>query len=169
MVARFSFYLLCIALVVGLCSCGFKPVYGKKIVNQEMVDRLETVKVKPINTILGQEYVMALSDALNPGAVSREPSYIIEASVKDSVQSLVVERNRTVTRYKVVIFVDYVLKDIASGGQIIKGTIKNEADYDKVSSDYATYVAEVETKKRAIRELANDTKLRIMTAIAEQK
>ncbi len=154
--------LLCLLIVT---ACGFSPVYSQKDTNEDIAAKLATIRISPIKSILGQEYVNALQDVLDPAHLQAVPEYVINATLTKDTQALAIERDRTVTRYKVIIFVDYKLQEIATGKIISSGKIKNEADYDKVNSDYATYVSENATAIRAIRELAQDTKIRIISAL----
>lgn len=163
-ISQFSF-LWVIIILLSFAACGFSPVYTQNGDNAEIAAKLASVEIRPIRTLIGQEYVNALEDVLDPASRGVAKEYVIEANLGKNVLPLAIERDRTVTRYKVVIIVDYSLKEIASGKVLSQGTIKNEADYDKVNSDYATYVSENDTTSRAIRELAQDTKIRIISAL----
>jgi hypothetical protein len=140
-------------------------MYAQNNQNDEISVKLAAVEIKPATTLIGQEYRSALQDVLDPANSGAVKEYLIEANVNKDIFPLAIERDRTVTRYKVAVIVDYSLQEIASGKVISKGKIKNEAEYDRVDSDYATYVSENSTASRAIREAAQDTKIRIIAAL----
>ena len=147
-----------------LSACGFTPIYSQKN-NSELSKKLAAIKVTPIHNLMGQKYVSALEDVLDPKNTHTANKYIIDAVLYKYVRPLAIEQDRTVTRYKVVVNVEYTLKDQADGKIISKGRIKGEADYDRVESDYATYVSENDTTDRVIKELAQDTKIKIISAL----
>lgn len=148
-----------------LSACGFTPIYSQKADNTAIAEKLASVEVKPIKTLMGQQYVNALKDILDPKNMSAVSEYTIEASLKKDVMPLAIERDRTVTRYKVIIVAEYKLKEQLSGKVVSTGTVKGAADYDRVDSDYATYVSENDTTSRVIKELAQDTKIKIISAL----
>ncbi len=159
------YYGLCFLILLIISSCGFTPVYSKQGDNAEIAAKLSSVEVKPIKTLIGQEYVNALQDVLDPGRVGAVKDYEMEVTITKAVSPLAIERDRTVTRYKVAVTANYKLKASADGKIISSGTLKGESDYDKVDSYYATYVSDDDTTRRVIRELAQDTKIRIISAL----
>ena len=157
--------IIAIIMLVILSACGFTPVHSKQGDNEEVARKLASIYVKPIKTLLGQEYVNTLEDILDPSRTGTVKEYEMEVVVSKDVSALAIERDRTITRYKVAVTANYTLKEIASGKIISSGIVRGSSEYDKVDSDYATYVSENDTTNRAIRELAQDTKIRIMSAL----
>jgi LPS-assembly lipoprotein len=165
-ILRPIYIIIAIFSLQALYACGFKPMYAQNADNSEISAKLSSVEVKSVKTLIGQEYVVALKDVLDPGHIGAVPLYTIEVNVNTNTLPLAIAQNRTVSRYKVVVTVDYTLKEIATGKVLSKGLIKNEDDYDSVSSYYATYVSDNESGKRAARELAHDTKIKIIAALS---
>jgi LPS-assembly lipoprotein len=157
--------LLSCFISIFITSCGFSPIYSQEGDNADIASKLLSVEVKPINTLIGQQYVKALEDVLDPSHIGATKNYIIEVNLNKSVLPLAIEQDRTITRYKVVVTADYSIKEISGGKILSRGILKNEADYDKVDSDYATHVSENDTASRTIRELAKDTKVKIISAL----
>lgn len=156
---------LCMMPALFLISCGFTPLYStNQEYNQNVADKLASIEVKPIKTIMGQEYTTALEDILNPNHLQTQKEYIIESSLGKDVSPLAIERDRTVTRYKIAITVKYTLKEKDTGKQIDSGSVRGEADYDRVESDYATYVSENDITSRVIREIVRDTRIKVIAA-----
>jgi len=158
---------LSIIAILSLTGCGFTPMYAQNADNEETAAKIAAVEVKPLKTIIGQEYIVALRDVLDPGHVGAVPLYTLEVGVNRNTMPLAIAQDRTVSRYKVVVTVDYTLKEIATGKVLSKGVIQNEDDYDSVSSYYATYVSDNESAKRAASELAQDTKIKIIAALTK--
>ena len=162
---RILSYLIPFSLLI-ITACGFHPIYAQKNEdNTETAAKLAAVEIKPINSIVGQEYVIALKEVLDPSQSGAIPLYAFEASINKDTMPLAITQNRTVSRYKVVITVNYALREIATGKILSKGSIKNDDDYDSVSSYYATYVSDNESAKRAAHALAQDTKIKIIAAL----
>jgi LPS-assembly lipoprotein len=156
---------LILAFLILVSGCGFTPMYAQNSENAAVAAKLAAVEIKPIKTIVGQQYVVALKDVLDPSHSGAAPEYSFEATVERSTSPLAIAQNRTVSRYKVLVIVDYTLKEIATGKVLSKAVIRNEDDYDNVSSYYSTHVSENESAKRAVRELAEDTKIKIIAAL----
>jgi LPS-assembly lipoprotein len=157
---------LSIVIIVALLqSCGFTPMYAQREDSADIAEKLATVQIKPIKTLIGQTYVNTLEDILDPAHKGAAKDYVLEATVNKETQALAIEQDRTVTRYKVIVTVNYSLKQISDDKVISSGTVRGQSDYDKVDSDYATYVSEDQTTNRAIRELAQDTKIKIIAAL----
>lgn len=165
-VRKYKNFLVFACLVLN-ASCGFTPMYAKHEDNTDISAKLATVGIKPIKSLIGQAYVNSLEDVLDPSHMGASKDYIIEAEISKDMQPLAIEQDRTVTRYKVIVTASYKLKEISSGQVIASGSVTGRSDYDKVDSDYATYVSENETTKRAIRELAQDTKIKIIAALSK--
>lgn len=164
-VSAISRIFVLLAVVLSSSGCGFSPIYAQKGDNAEVAAKLSSVQVKPIKTLMGQEYVTSLEDTLDPARTGASKEYLLEADLNKTVTPLAIERDTTVTRYKVEIIVTYKLKEISTGKIVSSGTVKGESDYDRVESDYATYVSETDTTTHAIKELAKDTKIRIIGAL----
>lgn len=156
---------LLLSVVLGSSACGFTPLYAQKGDNAAAAAKLASVQIKPIKTLIGQEYVTSLEDVLDPSGVGASKEYLFEAEVSKGVSPLAIERDTTVTRYKVIVTATYRIRQISTDKIIASGTVKAESDYDRVDSDYATYVSENETVSHAIKELAQDTKIRIIGAL----
>jgi hypothetical protein len=158
-------------LSIALCSCGFTPVYkADNYVDGSTTARedLASIEVIAPHDLTGQFFQTTLSDLLSPTAKSAPLKYRLEIKLDKSDTALAIEQDRTITRYKVVVVAHYKLIEIDTTKVLSEGSLKREGGYDKVPSDYATYVSSEDSTRRVTKELAADTKLRIMAALIKK-
>ena len=162
--------LLAVIFVVSLVSsCGFSPVYKKDTHNANMSEKLASIDFEEPDNINERIFASRLQDLLNPTSISVPNEHIIEYKIGSEKISLVVERDRTTTRYKIIVTASYKIRDISTNKVISKAIVKREGEYDRVESDYATYVSENDAEERIIRELAEDVKIRIISSMLRHK
>lgn len=149
-----------IVTVLCLSACGFKPLYGSSQHNS-LSDTLAAVEIPEARNRTEQIFLVHLSDLLNPGNISAPPQYRINVTLNQSSSPLAIQKDRTITRYKTIITAHYTLTDIATGKVIEENSLRRDGGYDRVESDYATYVSETQTVKHILHELAEDFKLRL--------
>jgi hypothetical protein len=157
--------LLTLIIIFIVTSCGFTPVYQTVEGDSANAKKLASVKVESSHNLMGQYYSNNLSDLLNPTSLQIEPKYRISTDLKKHRIPFAIQQDRTITRYKVVIEVNYKLVNMENGDVIDEGRLHREGGYDKVDSDYATYVSDEDTTKRIVKELAEDTRIRIMASL----
>lgn len=157
-----------LALTLTISACGFTPVYKATWDDSQMSDKLASIEIEKADNLLEQVFVSRLQDLLNPTSISSPAKYLIKSDIETQKISLVIQQDRTTTRYKMVATLKYSITDIATGKIVNESSIKREGEYDKVDSDYATYISEEDTKKRIVKELAQDAKVRIMSFMLER-
>ncbi|MDB2415061.1 hypothetical protein N9W34_04740 [Rickettsiales bacterium] len=162
---KFIFF-ICLA---GLLSaCGFRPLHGDHEAAQKDIELLKSVEIPPISGKIGQDFRRKLSEIINPSRTYSESIYRLEVNLnKDSIP-LAIERNRIVTRYKLIVRANYKLIRIADNKVIDSGELSRDGGYDKVSSDYATYISEEYTTKTVAEALAEDMRLQLTSVLFEQ-
>ena len=143
-----------------LAACGFTPVH-----KQSNASDLASVKVNTPRGLNEQFFNNHITDLLNPAAVNTPDKYTLDVVLNITQTPLAIQQDRTVTRYKTNVTATYTITEKESGTILDSGKIQREGGYDKVDSDYATYVSEEDTKRRVIKELAEDLKLRTMSVI----
>jgi LPS-assembly lipoprotein len=157
-----------IAIVFLLCSCGFKPVYQQTNYvdgSETASDALASVDVIAQHDLNGQFFQTTLTDLLNPTAKAAPKKYRLDVKLDKSETALSIEQDRTITRYKVTVTAKYKLTDTDTSKIISEGALRRDSDYDKVTSDYATYVSAEDSARRATKELASDMKLKVIAAL----
>lgn len=164
-ISRIKIATLAIFTSIALSSCGFTPVYKTMDENSTNAKSLAAIEVQSSHDLMGQFYSNKLGDLLNPTAIKVEPKYRIKTELNKNKIPFAIQQDRTITRYKLVVIANYQLVDITNGKVIDKGILRREGGYDKVDSDYATYISDEDTTRRIVKELAEDTRIRIMASL----
>jgi len=154
-----------IIFIISLNACGFTPVYKQNNSYFEANEKLASVKVNTDRGLNEQYFSSRLNDLLNPTEIDAEKKYDLNIKLSVASTPLAIQQDRTVTRYKVTVGANYTLKDKASDNILSEGTIQREGGFDKVDSNYATYISEEDSKRRVTKELAEDMKLRIISVL----
>jgi hypothetical protein len=157
-----------LVLIFLLASCGFTPVYKTSGMDVNTGGELAMIKVVSTHDLNGQYFQTRLEDLLNPKAVSAQEKYQLTVKLTQSEVPIDIQQDRTVTRYKIIVTVAYTLTDIGTNAVVDQASLRREGGYDKVESEYATYVSQEDTVKRVTKELAEDTKLRIMSVLVKR-
>jgi hypothetical protein len=152
-------------LLISLCSCGFTPVYKQNPGDVDATDKLAAVEIIVPHNLLGQEFKTELSDLINPNSKSVEQKYRIEVKLTKDKTAIAIQQDRSVTRYKVTVRGDYKITAIDSSKVIGQGYMLREGGFDKLASDYSTYVSEDDTTQRIVKELAADAKTKLMSVV----
>ena len=166
-VSRIRITTIAMLTSVTLSSCGFTPVYKTIDDKSSNALSLASVKVESTHDLMGQFYANKLTDLLNPSAMQVEQKYRVNTSLRKHKIPFAIQQDRTITRYKLVVEASYKLVNIDDGKVLDEGSLRREGGYDKVDSDYATYVSDEDTTKRIVEELAEDTRIRIMASLVE--
>lgn len=155
------------AIIFMLAACGFSPIHKQYKGSNSNTGKLSAIKIDKPKTLKQQLLTNKLEDLFNPKSLATDPKYQLSFKFKQNDLALIIERDRTITRYKIEIEVTYKLRDLESGKIVNKGLVKREGEYDKVESDYATYASKKGTIKRIVEELAEDTRIRITSFLSK--
>ncbi|MFW0777752.1 MAG: hypothetical protein ACN2B6_08555 [Rickettsiales bacterium] len=153
-------------LLLSLCACGFKPMYGKQGNNNfsgVLVEASsETRKV-------ARQLQFDLEDKLNPsGRVPANPTYRLVASVRSTTSSIGVARDGTVSRYNINLISDYTLYKIGQKEPVTSGQLRHVSSYNNlVNQYYSTYVSEQDAMKRGLTGLAELYRQRLSSYLAK--
>lgn len=154
-----------LVLLILLFSCGFEPVYRASNINNS--SELSKIKVNSSNDIKGIIYKNELDKLLNPLYLDEKKKYSLDSTFSKKKIAIAIEQDRTITRFKIIGKLNYKLTDLENGKIIDEGLLKREAGYDRVDSDYATYVSDEDTTQRLIEELAEDTRIRLISIFSK--
>jgi len=159
-----AYIALCAALV--LSACGFSPVYSSKEGAGSARARLEGVFVEAPHTREGQVFTRELL-ALLRGETSQpeDPAYRLEVKITEDELPLHIRRDRIVTRFRMHIDADYILRRMSDQTPIASGALTATGGYDRVDSDYSTHVSRRELKERLMKALAQDCRRRLAAAL----
>ena len=153
-----------IALVslVGLCGCGFAPMYGDTGVS----GALSRIAVTTQDDRLGYRVREQLEDALGRDG-SQAPLWRLQTDLDQSRRSLGRRIDDTATRYELTVRGAWTLTP-AGGGEPIAGVESVTTTYAAADQPYAAIAAQQDGEERAAAELARLIRLDIMRALSAQ-
>ncbi len=156
-------YFLLLPLLCMLSSCGFKPVYKQSGAPTELDQRLKSVDVTLLRgTRAEQIFSSELADLLDPQSKATAKPYLLELQYKRDEQPAIVQQDRTITRFRIILIGSYVLKDKATGKVLNKGSATQRVTYDDLTNEFANYSAQTDSEQRAARELAEQIRQRLL-------
>lgn len=147
----------CLAILGG---CGFQPLYGQRD-RGSVTAELAAIKIKLIEDRVGQQLHNFLLDRLNPRGKPATAIYDLIIELKESKENLAIRKDETATRANLTLRAEYELRRAATGEILVEGFIRSVTSYDLVDSDFATLSAEADARKRAVREISEDIKIRL--------
>jgi LPS-assembly lipoprotein len=159
---------LIILALVGLAGCGFRPVYSTQGENDTIRKDLLAITYAYEGTPVNQALMRALKQLINPQEETAPIRYILSFDTLASHGALAIQLNQEVTRYKTTVSLSYDLTDSQTGKLIKQGRLTRQGGYDVVQSQYAEHVSRQETEKRVTKELAEDLKLDLISAVLDR-
>lgn len=146
---------------LALLGCGFQPVHATRL-EGGVAQTLAQVEVMPVRGRVGQLFVAALEDKLNPQSIAATKRYELTPVVNVQMVPLSIAPDGTVARFRVLYDTSYTLYDREAGKQIQTGRVQRSGSYEVLNeADYSTYVAEQDAIARGLDELSQDYFLRI--------
>lgn len=159
------FSALAVGLSLALCGCGFTPLYGRPESGTNVPAEFAAVSIDDIEGRVGLEVRNNLIEILNPAGEPARPNYRLVVTLTELRQGLLVRSDASVTRYNYRLSAKYELRDATTGQVKQQGEARAIAAYNVVESQFATYSAEKDAESRAARELAQEIRLRLGTAL----
>ncbi|HEX6959023.1 MAG TPA: LPS assembly lipoprotein LptE [Ferrovibrio sp.] len=147
--------------LAGLAGCGFRPLYGQRGSGQGVVPEFAQVSIMQPDTRTDQEFRNTLLDMLTPEGSPEQPRYLLEYKITESVGSVFVTRSETVTRSNLQVSVSYYLRDYQTGQYVVSGGASSQASFNQTVNDYANLVAERDARARALRDTAEQVRIRL--------
>lgn len=152
-------------VAVVLASCGFEPVHGRKE-RSERVSQIESVQIVTDNSRRGQLLKAEIEDAINPGGIHAEKPFVLTIAVNETEISLFINPDGTSSRGDMQYSSTYRLTRKFDGKLIDSGAATRVSSYNiSETADYATYVSREDARRRGIKELAQDYKLRLANLV----
>ncbi len=155
--------------MLQLQACGFSPVYGTQSQSLDVREKLASVDVLPIQGRYGQILKSTVENQLNPLGLSPETKYQLKVTIVTSEAPVAIERDRTITRYQVIVTARYTLIDADTGETIRRGSLKRENGYDKTVSEYSTFVVRKESIEQAVEAVAKDLSMMVTSSVIRQR
>lgn len=153
--------------VMGLAACGFHPLYGTRAGGAAQ-DELAQIRIAPIPDRIGQELHNHLLTALNPGGRPERPRYVLTTGITEGARAVAIRKTAFATRTNLRVQATYSVSDIATGKRLFNGESSITVSYNILDSEYATLAVEKDARTRAIRELAEDIRIRLGIFFSDQ-
>jgi LPS-assembly lipoprotein len=158
---------LLLSLVLMLAGCGFQPVYGTRA-EGGLSNTLRQVEVLPVPGRVGQVFVAALEDRLDPQAEGSSKRYELKPSVTVQMVPVSIAPDGTVARFRVLYDTRFTLYDREAGKRVASDRIQRSGSYQVINdAEYSAYVAEQDAIARGLEELAQDYFLRISNVLKD--
>ena len=145
------------ALALPLSACGFTPMYAQPGV----APGLQSIQVVAPQGRVGELLREALNDALGRDH-ALAPAYRLDLWYRTDRIGRGLRIDNVVSRYELVMTVEYHLVDRATGAELRRGRVKSEVTFDAVDQPYAAISAQQDAEERA----AADAARRIRLALA---
>jgi LPS-assembly lipoprotein len=156
--------LLLLALVLPLAACGFTPLYAVPGVSPN----LAAIDVVAPQGRVGQLMREELDDALGRD-LAVPPAYRLDLFYRTDRVGRGLRIDNVVSRYELVLNVEYRLIDRAGGGELKRGRIKSEVTYDSIDQPYASIAAQQDAEVRAAAEAARRIHLDLASWFAARR
>ena len=155
---------LLVSLLFPLCilsGCGFQPVHATRM-EGGAAEALAQVEVMPVPGRVGQLFVAALEDKLNPQSVGATKRYELKPNVTVQLVPISIALDGTAARFRVLYDTSFTLYDREAGRQIHADRVTRSGSYEVSNeANYSTYVAEQDAIGRGLEELSQDYFLRV--------
>ena len=158
---RFVFALVA---ACALSACGLQPIYAGASGEGALAD-LSAVDIAPIEGRTGWLVATALEDRVSIRESAVAPRYRLDVQLDESLESLGLLTDESVTRERRVLRARYQLIDLSSGAIVLDATAGSDAGIDVVSSDYATIAAERAAAERLAEVVADQIVTRVSLAL----
>lgn len=143
-----------------LGACGFEPLYGQRSGSTVVAD-LAATKVNLIEDRIGQQLRNTLVEEFAPGGSAQSPRYLLDVKLQENKSTLAIRLDETTSRAVLEIQAAFTLRRSSDGQVLYDGLSRATTSYNVVNSDFATVNAESDARRRAIRVLGEDIKLRL--------
>ncbi len=145
-----------LACLAGLpllpAGCGWTPLYADPESGPAAAD-LRAIRVEPIAERIGQRLETVLRESLNPTGEPTPSHFSLHTTLAVYRQDLGLQSQGLSTRAKLDVYATIVLRNIATGEELLNRTIHAANSFDIVPNEYATVVAEDDARNRTVAEL----------------
>jgi LPS-assembly lipoprotein len=152
---------LCAALLaVVLAGCGFKPLYRQNR-DSDPIPQFAQIAIAQPEDRASQQLRNHLLDILTPYGAPDRPRYLLEYRITETVGSVFVTRSEEITRNNLQLSVSCYLRDYEGGTVIFSMAATSQASYNVTQADYTNLVSEKNARERALRDAAEQIRLRL--------
>lgn len=154
--------MLAISLLLAsvVAGCGFRPLY-KQTGNTDTVREFSQITIAQPEDRPSQQLRNFLLDSLTPRGQPDRPLYRLEYRLTESVGSVFVTRSEEITRNNLQLSASVYLRDYQTGASLASISATSQASYNVTLADYANLVSEKNARERALRDVAEQIRLRL--------
>lgn len=146
--------------LMPLAGCGFQPAYGTNGVAADLQGRVALQDPSERDEF---DLVARFEDRLGrPSA----PIYDLSYSLRTEEEELGISAQQEITRYNVLGYLDFVLRDRRTGLIVAQGSTSNFTGYSATGNTITTITAQRDAYARLMVILADQTTTRILAALA---
>lgn len=142
-----------------LGGCGFQPLYGDYQGRGSASNRLATVAIEPIPDRIGQLLRNALEQRFERSGPADKVYNLRIEELTESISSLGIQKDATATRANLTITADFML--LRDGTTVWGGTSQSTVSHNILNQQFASMMAETDSRARAVEQIANDITLRL--------
>lgn len=151
-----------VLMAFALSACGFQPLYSSPQDGVlSTVQRMAAVRIAPLPDRIGQQLHNLLRDRLNPQGQPRDPTYELRIELVESLQELSIRKDETATRANLIVTARFFLQEVDSELVVLRGAATSTNSYNILTSEFATTYAELDARKRGLREISDDIRTRL--------
>jgi LPS-assembly lipoprotein len=153
---------LAISLLLAgvVAGCGFRPLY-KQTGNTDTVREFSQISIAQPEDRPSQQLRNFLLDSLTPYGQPDRPLYRLEYQLTETVGSVFVTRTEEITRNNLQLSASVYLRDYQTGAILTSISATSQASYNVTLADYANLVSEKNARERALRDTAEQIRLRL--------
>jgi LPS-assembly lipoprotein len=152
------------ALCLPLAACGFTPLYAVPGVSPS----LAAIDVVAPQGRVGELMRESLDDALGRD-LAVPPAYRLDLFYRTDRVGRGLRIDNVVSRYELVLNVEYRLIERAGGRELKRGRIKSEVTYDSIDQPYASIAAQQDAEVRAAADAARRIHLDLASWFAARR
>lgn len=143
--------------LLSLGACGFRPLYGEGGATKEdrrILQELPRVFIESLPDRHGQLLRNALMDRLQAKGAA-DAAYRLQIQLTPQERELLIAKDATAKRGKLVLIADWKLFDISNDAMIASGQAQSSASYNILDAQYATLAARENAYARGVEPLAD--------------
>lgn len=152
--------LIGVVLTGLLAACGFRPLYRQDSDTASVVQFSQIAIAQPDDRV-SQQLRNHLLDILTPHGAPERPRYLLDYRITESVGSVFVTRTEEITRNNLQLSVSYYLRDYETGVAVFSMSATSQSSYNVTQADYANLISEKNARERALRDAAEQMRLRL--------
>ena len=152
-----------LAWIATVAACGFQPVYQQ---NARITALTSAIAIDAPRDRQGQIFTAALEDALHVDRHAGPKRYRLSAQFQQEIVPLSIESDGTIARYNIRVVSPFTITRLSDQALVHRGTVTRQSAYNVIQNeDYATFIAREDALNRVAEALAEDYRLRILSAV----